>query len=51
MTPFYTTGMGLDKKGLLLIGDGVGRNVIIFAADMSSPSHIDNKKKIYFNSW
>ena len=27
------------------IGDEVGRNVIIFGVDMSSFSHIDNKKK------
>ena len=28
-----------------MIGDDVGRNVIIFGADMSSSSHTDNKKK------
>ena len=28
-----------------LSGSGFGNNVIIFGADMSSPAHIDNKKK------
>ena len=27
------------------LGDEIGRNVIIFGVDMSSSSHIDNKKK------
>ena len=27
------------------VGDDIGRNVIIFGVDMSSSSHIDNKKK------
>ena len=27
------------------VGNGVGRNVIIFGVDMSSFPHIDNKKK------
>ena len=34
-----------DRKGFFSIGDEVGRNVIIFGADMGSSSHIDNKKK------
>ena len=38
-------GVGFDRKRFFSIGDEVGRNVIIFGADMSSPSHIDNKKK------
>ena len=33
------------------VGNGVGRNVIIFGVDVSSSPHIDNKKKKYFNSW
>ena len=37
--------IGFDRKRLLSIGDEVGRNVIIFGVDMSSSSHIDNKKK------
>ena len=38
-------GIGFDRKGLFSIGDEVDRNVIIFGVDMSSSSHIDNKKK------
>ena len=38
-------GIGFDRKGFFSIGDEVGRNVIIFGVDMSSSSHIDNKKK------
>ena len=30
------------------MGNGVGRNVIIFGVDMGSSSHIDNKKKDIF---
>ena len=43
-------GIGFDRKGFFSIGDEVGRNVTIFV-DMSLSSHIDNKKKRYFNSW
>ena len=38
-------GIGFDRKGFYSIGDEVGRNVIIFGVDMSSFTHIDNKKK------
>ena len=38
-------GIGFDRKGSYSIGNEIGRNVIIFGADMSSSSHIDNKKK------
>ena len=31
-----------------MIGNGVGRDVIIFGVDMSSHPHIDNKKKDIF---
>ena len=44
-------GIGLGRKGFFSIGDEVGINVIIFGADLRSPSHIDNKKKRYFHSW
>ena len=37
--------IGFDRKGFYRINDQVGRNVIIFGVDMSSFSHIDNKKK------
>ena len=35
----------LIEKDFFSIGDEVGRNVIIFGEDMSSPSHIDSKKE------
>ena len=38
-------GIRFDRKGLFKIGDEVGRNVIIFWVEMSSSSHINNKKK------
>ena len=38
-------GIGFDRKRSYSIGNEVGRNVIIFGVDMSSSSHIDNKKK------
>ena len=37
-------GIGFDRKGSYSIGDKVGRNVIIFGVDSSSP-HIDHEKK------
>ena len=40
-------GIGFDVSGSILLsnGNGFGKNVIIFHADMSSSVHIDNKKK------
>ena len=38
-------GIGFDRKGYFSIGDEIDRNVIIFGVDLSSSSHIDNKKK------
>ena len=38
-------GIGFDRKRFFSTDDEVGRNVIIFAVDMSSSSHIDSKKK------
>ena len=38
-------GMAFDRKGFYLLGNEIGKNVIIFGVDMSSSSHIDNKKK------
>ena len=38
-------GIGFDRKRSYSIGDEIGRNVIIFGGNMSSSSHIDNKKK------
>ena len=42
---YFWYGIGFDRKGFFLIGDEVGRNIIIFGVDMISSSHIDNKKK------
>ena len=44
-------GIGFDRKGFYLIGNEIGRNVIIFGVDMSSSTKIDNRKKRHFNSW
>ena len=38
-------GFGFDRKGEFSFGNGFGRNAIIFAVDMSSSVHIDNKNK------
>ena len=40
-------GIGLARKGFFFTGDEVGKNVIISGVDMSSSSHIDNKKKYF----
>ena len=38
-------GIGFDRRGTFLVGNGFGCNVIIFGVDMSSSVHVDNKKK------
>ena len=38
-------GVGFDRKIIFSVGDGFGRNCIIFGVDMSSSVHVDNKKK------
>ena len=39
-------GIGFDRRsGFSFSGGGFSENVVIFGADMSSASHIDNKKK------
>ena len=38
-------GIGFDRHGSFSIGNGVGKNVIIFGKDMSSSTKIDNRKK------
>ena len=43
-------GIGFDRKRSYSIGDEIGKNVIIFGVDMSSSSHIGNKKR-HFNAW
>ena len=38
-------GIGFHRMGTFLVGNGFGRNCIIFELDMSSSLHVDNKKK------
>ena len=38
-------GIGFDRKGEFLFGNGLGKNVIIFGADMSSSVHANNRTK------
>ena len=38
-------GIGFDRQGEFSFGNGLGRNCIIFGADLSSSSHANNKKK------
>ena len=38
-------GIGFDRKGEFSVGNGIGKNCIIFGVDMSSSVHVDNKKK------
>ena len=38
-------GIGFDRKGEFLFGNGFGQNVIIFGPDMSSSVHANNKTK------
>ena len=44
-------GIGFDRRSSLSFpGGGFGQNVLIFGADMSSSTHIDNKKR-HISSW
>ena len=36
--------IGFDRHGAFSFGNGLGRNCIIFGADLSSSSHDNNKK-------
>ena len=38
-------GIGFDGKGFYLIGNEIGRNVIIFRVNMDSSTNLDNKGK------
>ena len=38
-------GPGFDRGTIYSVGNGFGRNVIIFGVDMSSSVHVDNKGK------
>ena len=42
----YRTGFN-RRSSFSFPGGGFGQNVLIFGADMSSPAHIDNKRKAY----
>ena len=42
---FFGYGIRFDRKGILSIGNEVGRNRMNFGVDMSSSPHIDNKGK------
>ena len=37
--------IGSDRKGTFSVGNGFGRNCIIFGVDMSHATHVHNKKK------
>ena len=40
--------IGFDRRGSFsLLGDGFGSNVIVFGVDMSSSTHVDNKKRTF----
>ena len=42
-------GIGFDRGGEFSVGNGLGRNCIIFGADLSSSSHANNKKIIFLS--
>ena len=43
---YSSYGIGFDSHSQFLFTDGsMGKNVIIFGADMSSSVHVDNKRK------
>ena len=44
-------GTGFDRRGEFSFGNGFGRNIIIFGADMSSFVHANNRTKKYFSPW
>ena len=41
--------IGFDRHGEFSFGNGLGRNCIIFGADLSSSSHANNKKIIFLS--
>ena len=41
-------GIGFDSEGSFLHSNGLGRNAIIFEADMSSSTHTNNKTRNIF---
>ena len=42
---YYGYLIGFYRKWFFLLGNEIGRNIIIFVVDMSSSPHIDDKKK------
>ena len=42
---YFGYGIGFDRKGTYLFGNGFGKNILIFGVDISSSLHIHNKKK------
>ena len=42
---YFECVTGFDRKGKFSLGNGFGRNCIIFGADMSSSVHVGNRKK------
>ena len=45
-------GIGFDSRLEFSLSDGsMGKNVIVFGANISSSMHIDNKEKKYLSSW
>ena len=43
---YYGYGIGFDRRtSFSFPGGGFGQNILIFAVDMSSSAHVDNKKK------
>ena len=39
---YFEFGIGFDRHGTFSVGNGFGRNVIIFEVDMSSSVHVHN---------
>ena len=38
-------GIGFDRNGTVSVGNGFGKNAIMFAVEISSSVDVDNKKK------
>ena len=48
MYQYSGNGIGFDRKsGFSFPADGFGQNVTICGVDMSSSTHIDNKKRTF----
>ena len=45
MYKYFGYVIGFDRKGEFSVGNGLGRNAIIFGIDLSSSIHVDNKKE------